>query len=96
MHQNLNEVSILTDLLADYDMQMVLPHSISTIWNSVGNLTRPDNVFASIQLIDWITKCDTEPDDQPPTADHFPISTHINFPVTTNPMQTPRNFRATD
>ena len=95
-HQNLNEASILTDLLADHDMQMVLPHGIPTIRNSVGNLTRPDNVFASAQLINWITKCDTEPDDQPPTADHFPISTHLDFPVSTNPTQTPRNFRATD
>jgi len=95
-HQNLDEANILIDLLADHDMQMMLPHSIPTICNSAGNLTRPDNVFMSTQLGNWIVKCKTRPDDQPPTADHFPITTHIDFPVKANPMQTPRNFRATD
>jgi len=95
-HQNLNEANTLIDLLADHDMQMVLPHGIPTIRNSAGNLTRPDNVFTSTQLGEWIVKCETKPDDQPPTADHFPISTHITFPFVTNTTQTPRNFRATD
>ena len=30
-HQNLDDASILIDLLADHDMQMVLPHGIPTI-----------------------------------------------------------------
>jgi hypothetical protein len=95
-HQNLNNAGTLIDLLADHDMQMILPQGIPTIRNSASNLTRPDNVFASSQLIEWITKCDTKPDDQPPTADHFPIATTLDFPVITNPPHTPRNFRATD
>ena len=60
-HQNLNNASILIDLLADHDMQMVLPHGIPTIRNSAGNLTRPDNVFASSLLVEWVTKCDMQP-----------------------------------
>jgi ribonuclease HI len=95
-HQNLNDAGTLIDLLADHDMHMVLPHGIPTIRNAAGNLTRPDNVFASSHLIEWIINCDTRPDEQPPTADHFPIATILDFPVTTNPPHTPRNFRATD
>ena len=57
---------------------------------------RPDNIFASSQLTEWIMKCDTRPDDQPPTADHFPIATQIDFPVKSNLMEMARNFRATD
>jgi len=41
-------------------------------------------------------KCNTKPDDQPPTADHFPIATTLDFPVPANPPHTPRNFRAMD
>ena len=95
-HQNLNNASTLINLLADHDMQMILPHGIPTIQNSAGNLTRPDNVFASSQLVEWITKCNTKSDKQPPTADHFPIATYIDFPVPVNLPHTPRNFRATD
>ena len=51
-HQNLNDASVLIDLLADHDMHMVLPHGIPTIRNAAGNLTRPDNVFASSHLIE--------------------------------------------
>ena len=95
-HQNLNDVSILIDLLADHDMQMVLPHGIPTIRNSAGNLTRPDNVFTSSSLVEWVTKCDMQPDNQPPTTDHFPIATTMDFPVAMNPAHMPQNFRATD
>ena len=47
-------------------------------------------------MVDWINKCDTKPDEQPPSADHFPIATVLDFPMPTNPLHTPRNFRATD
>ena len=95
-NQNLEDAGILIDLLADHDMQMTLPQGTPTIRNSAGNLTRPDNVFASSQLLEWVTKCDARPDNQPPTADHFPIATQLDFPVKTNPTETARNFRATD
>ena len=95
-HQNLNEASLLINLFADHDMQMALPQGIPTIQNSAGNLTRPDNVFVSTQLADWIIKCDTKPDNQPLTADHFPITTHMDLPIATNQAITPRNFRATE
>jgi hypothetical protein len=57
-NQNLEEAAVLTELLADHSMQMVLPHRIPTIRNSAGNLTRPDNIFISEQLTEWISKCE--------------------------------------
>ena len=95
-NQNLDDAGMLIDLLADHDMQMTLPQGTPTIRNSAGNLTRLDNVFASSQLTEWITKCDVRPDNQPPTADHFPIATQLDFPVKINTTETARNFRATD
>ena len=95
MHQNLNKANILIDLLADYNMQLVLPHGIP-IQNSAGNLTRPDNVFASAQLTDWKVVSGWRLAVRISVAFGYPISTHIDFPVITNPTQTPRNFRATD
>jgi len=95
-NQNLDDAGMLIELLVDHDMQMTLPQGTPTIRNSAGNLTRPDNVFTSSQLTEWITKCDTRPDEQPSTANHFPIATQLDFPVKVNVMETARNFRATD
>jgi len=95
-NHNLEEAAVLTELLADHGMQMALPHGTPTIRNSAGNLTRPDNVFISDQLTEWLSKCEVRQDDQPPMADHFPIATHIEFPIATPDKEPPRNFRATD
>ena len=95
-NQNLEDAGMLIDMLADHDMQMALPQGMLTIRNSAGNLTRLDNIFASSQLMEWIMKCDTRPDNQPPTADHFLIATQMDFPVKSNSMEMARNFRAMD
>jgi len=95
-NQNLEDAGMLIDLLADHDMQMALLQGMPTIRNSARNLTRPDNVFTSSQLTEWITKCNTRPDDQPPMADHFPIATQMDFPVKSNSTEMARNFRAMD
>ena len=47
-------------------------------------------------VAEWTIKCDTRLDEQPPTADHFPIVTELDFPLMTNSTETPRNFRTTD
>ena len=83
-NQNLEDTGILIDLLVDHNMQMTLLQGTPTIRNSAGNLTRPDNVFASSQLLEWVTKCDARPDNQLPTTNHFPIATQLDFPVKTN------------
>src|SRR5277367_1055212 len=94
-NRNLNEAQILIDLLSDYDMDLALPQYIPTIVNSRGGNTRLDNVFISQDISNWIVKCNVLTD-RPPRADHFPIVTHIDFPLP-KPIKTqPWNFRATD
>ena len=95
-NRNLEEAQILIDLLAEHDMDLALPPAIPTIRNSRGNLTRPDNVFITEDISNWISVCATLPESTPPNADHFPIITHIDFPVKRPRKDRPWNFRATD
>src|ERR1700678_1885780 len=94
--KNLDDAQILIDLLAEYNMEMALPPFTPTITNSRGGRTRPDNVFITRDNENWITMCEIRPDDTPPKADHFPIVTHIDFPVPRPVSKRPWNFRATD
>jgi len=95
-HRNLDEAQILIDLLAEYDMDLALPPFIPTIINSRGGRTRPDNVFITEDISNWITICEARPEDTPPLADHFPIITHLDFPISKPNKERPWNFRATD
>jgi endonuclease/exonuclease/phosphatase family metal-dependent hydrolase len=79
--KNLDEAQILIDLLSDYNLVLALPPYTPTITNSRGGNTRPDNVFISEEVANWVIKCEVRPDDTPPRADHFPIVMHLNLPV---------------
>src|SRR5271156_5273340 len=79
--RNLDDAQILIDLLAEYDMDLALPPYTPTIINSRGGRTRPDNIFITEDIANWITTCEVLPEDTPPLADHFPIITHIDFPI---------------
>src|SRR5271156_4274439 len=94
-HRNLDDAQILIDLLSDYNMDLALPQYTPTIVNSRRGNTRPDNVFISQDISDWIVKCEVLTD-RPPRADHFPIVTHLNFPLMKPAKVRPWNFRATD
>ena len=77
-------------------MDLALPPSVPTIINSRGGEMRPDNVIISRDIKGWITKCKVRPECTPPLADHFPIITHIDFPVPRSVKNRPWNFKATD
>src|SRR5271154_6307781 len=94
-NRNLNEAQILNDLLSDYDMDLALPQYTPTIVNSRGGNTRPDNVFISQDISDWIVKCEVLTD-RPPRADHFPIVTHLYLPIHKPIKVQAWNYRATD
>ena len=79
--RNLDEAQILIDVLADNGMDLALPPYTPTITNSRGGQMRPDNVFITGDISNWVTKCEVQPDDVPPLADHYPIITHLSFPV---------------
>ena len=77
---NLNASQTLINLLADYDLSMILPPRIPTLeaLNS-GNFTRVDNVFASSDLIPLFDVCNTVPEWRPPLTDHLPIYSVLDF-----------------
>ena len=87
----------LIRLLANYDMQMILPKGVPTLQHMVtGRYSRPDNVFSTPGIQDLVIKCEVNPALRPTSTDHFPIITHILLPqerVNTLPTF---NFRETD
>ncbi len=77
----LDAAESLVTSLATFDLIQVLAPEIPTLQaNATGNLTRPDNVFASPHLAERLICCDAHPAMQPPNTDHFPI--HSTFDVT--------------
>ena len=87
----------LIGLLADYEMQMVLPKGVPTLQHMVTKrYSRPDNVFSTPILQDRITKCEVDPALKPTSTDHFPVITHIQIPQETVATQSSPNFRETD
>ena len=87
----LDQAEELINLLSIYDMHMLLPASIPTLEATrTKNLTRPDNIFASEDLVDCLLTCNTAPELRPPCTDHFPIQTTFLLDV---PRVTPRTYR---
>jgi hypothetical protein len=72
-------------------MEMMLPKGLPTLEvMSTKNWTRPDNVFCSANLVDKIIRCDTDPSRRGPGADHVPIVTTVELPITqtgSNPLR---------
>src|ERR1700678_4500234 len=79
----------LIELLATYEMTMVLPKGTHTLWHMVtGRYSRPDNVFSTTGLPDLITRCEVIPALRPTSTDHFPIVTNLMLPLEkTDPPQ---------
>jgi len=58
MRGNLKKLQVPIDTVAEFDMQMALPKNTPTLQVlSMGNYTRPDNVFISNPLINYIVRC---------------------------------------
>jgi endonuclease/exonuclease/phosphatase family metal-dependent hydrolase len=67
-------VQLLLNMIASFDMQMVLPEGIPTLKASVsGNYTRVDNVFCSASLLCSFVSCNTAPGLCPANSDHMPV-----------------------
>jgi ribonuclease HI len=93
----LEEAGRLLELLADFDMQMVLPKGIPTLQaNGTGNWTRPDNVWCTRHTEESISSCRTDPARRGPSTDHVPILTVLEIPVPKATFTKTRNFRMTD
>jgi exonuclease III len=69
-------------MVVDYDMDMALPKNIPTHeQSSTKNWTILDNIFASRSMMAAFTRCNVEPAQRPPLADHLPIISEIDMGV---------------
>ena len=87
----------LIGLLADHDMQMVLPKGIPTLRHMrTKRYSRPDNVFSTPGIQDRFIKCEVDASSRPTATDHFPIVTHLLLPQERTNTPPSLNFRETD
>ena len=93
---NLDAAEGLIELVANQGMEMVLPKGIPMIKNIQGNYTRPDNVFCSADIEDWVTQRTTLPGQTPLKADHFPIHTTVDFTMLKSECPQSFNYRAVE
>ena len=94
---NLNRVQSIIDMLANYDLQMVLPKNLPALQAlGSGNHTRPNSVFTTATLAAVVTSCSTMPGERPTRSDHFPIMTMIEVGPEIEEELTKHNFRVVD
>ncbi|EUC67567.1 reverse transcriptase from transposon X-element protein, putative, partial [Rhizoctonia solani AG-3 Rhs1AP] len=87
----------LLDITHDLSLTMALPRDIPTLQStSSKNYTRPDNIFMSAPLAEFLVSCDTAPASRPPCTDHFPISTILDIATIEAPRITKPNFKKTN
>ena len=93
----LSRSQCLIHQLTDLGLEMALPPGIPTLEALRSrNLTRPDNVFCSSDLLDSIIRCDTAPHLRPTKTDHFPILTTLDISLEAATPPCHRNFREVD
>jgi len=93
----IRNADILINHLADWNMTMALPKGIPTLKHMVTRrYSRPDNVFCTDNLLDYITKCDVAPELRPTNTDHFPIATTLQLPSTHITPKHSHNFKMTE
>ena len=89
----LKDAGELIELVVDQDMFMALPKGIPTLKHMVSKcLSRPDNVFCSNSLVNYVLKCDTMPERQPGKTDHYPIATTLELAQERTTTNTSHNF----
>jgi exonuclease III len=87
----------LINLMAEHEMDMLLPKGIPTLEHMVTKrYSRPDNVFASPGVQEMVVKCDVVPTMRPPHTDHFPIATILSLPQGRTDSTPRYNFREVD
>ena len=89
----LDQAEPLLNALAALDMRMALPPFLPTHHaNGTGTLTRPDNVFMSMELEDALVSCDVDPTRQPIKTNHYPIFAVFNLDIDRVEPVPRRNF----
>ena len=87
----------LISLLADYEMEMVLPKGVPTLQHMRSKrYSRPDNVFSTPGLQEMVSSCEVDASLRPASTDHFPIVTKILLPQEHTITAPSYNFREAD
>jgi exonuclease III len=87
----------LIGLLADYEMDMILPKGIPMLQHMrTKKYSHPDNIFSTPGLQEFISKCEVDPSLRPASTDHFPIIMKIILPQERTNQAPSFNFRETD
>ena len=95
--QALRDAEGIINLLADHNMEMILPKGIPTLQHMrTKKYSRPDNVFCSSTLQPYVTRCEVRAQSRPTATDHFPIETQIDLPQSRIPPDPSYNFRLAD
>jgi hypothetical protein len=95
--QNAERAARLIEIIAEHDMIMTLPRDIPTICtHRTKRYTRPDNIFVSRNLENYVMNCDVDATWRPPNTDHFPVTTTLELPTTRTLPKPGKNFRMTD
>ncbi|KIJ53093.1 hypothetical protein M422DRAFT_95009, partial [Sphaerobolus stellatus SS14] len=95
--QNLDKAQLLLDFLAGQDLFMALPAGLPTLEASTTkNLTRPDNVFCTEELLNAMKTCEVKMEDRPAATDHFPIRSVFSTAVSQIEPKPKYNFRDVD
>jgi len=97
MWTNLDKAQHLIDTTAEFDLQMTLPKGLPILRAvSLGNYTRPDNIFISSSLCLAVVRCNTVPEDRPARKAHIPIVTVINAAPEVQTEAPRTNYRVAD
>jgi exonuclease III len=83
-NEALTDADVLIKAVMHAQLMMALPRNINTYETPHGSWTRPDNVFASEEILEQITRCDVAPELRPVLADHLPVITEIDVAVDRN------------
>jgi len=77
----LRKVGPLIELLANYDMEMILEKGVPTLQHLQSKrYSRPDNVFCSSPIATSVIRCDVDPRACPTKTDNFPMVTILELP----------------
>ncbi|CAG7849707.1 SubName: Full=Uncharacterized protein {ECO:0000313/EMBL:CCA71555.1} [Serendipita indica DSM 11827] len=88
-------ITPLLNLIIEHSMQQLLPAGIPTREEN-GSQTRPDNVWASDNIVHRLVECNTWPDLCPTTMDHIPIASIIDLSVAKVAIMPRPNYRRTN
>src|SRR5882724_6159081 len=94
---NLDKARIIIDVMANYDLQMILPKNVLTLCSmATKNFTQPDNILVSSSLREHMIECKMIPEEQPARTDHMPIITTLDTSPGRQEEMPKHNFKATD